>query len=303
MRADLHIHSHCSDGLLSPSLLARRVKEAGVECFALTDHDTLSGNAEAEGAARALGLLFVRGIEISAYLGATKVHVLGYGCKEGAAYEKFLRDRLEGGRRRAEDTLSKANAYFGTNATMDDVEAYHARKETPIHTMHVARAFAAVLRRDPADVYREAFGPFKPAFSDLGRPTPKDAIDFIHGMGGLATLAHPAQILVLPQDVSRGFHLLTEAEKEEAKIAFSGARNALMEELAEYGADGIECYHSTHTASETEEFLAFAKAHGVFVTGGSDFHAEGGGRTLGLPVFDADVRLLEALRLGGGEKK
>lgn len=299
MRADLHMHSLCSDGAYSPAELAKRVKAAGVEFFSLTDHDNLSGEREAAEAAKRLGLRFVRGIEVSSYIGATKVHVLGYGCAEGEAYREFLRARTEGARKREEDILRKANAWFGLSLTLDDVEAYHVRKESPVHSMHIVRAYAARLGVDEGKLYREAFGPAKPAFSDLCRPTPYDAVRIIHEMGGLAVIAHPVQILVLPADVSANFHLYTEKEKDEAKYFYADARNALMEELAVFGADGIECYHSTHTPDETEEFLAFAKAHGLFVTGGSDFHADGQDRAIGMPAFDASAAEERLLALKG----
>ena len=52
MRADLHLHSVCSDGKYSPAEVVRRVKESGTEAFSLTDHDTMEGCEEAEAAAR-----------------------------------------------------------------------------------------------------------------------------------------------------------------------------------------------------------------------------------------------------------
>ena len=119
------------------------------------------------------------------------------------------------------------------------------------------------------------------------RPAPADALRYIHAMGGVAVLAHPAQILILPAQISAQFHLYSEEQKQAAKLAYAPARRELMEELAALGLDGIECYHSTHTAMETEEFLAFAEGHGLFVTGGSDFHADGRSRTVGKPFFDA----------------
>ncbi len=286
MRADLHMHSVCSDGFFTPTELARRVKAEGVGLFSLTDHDNLSGNAEAAREARALGLHFVRGIEVSSYLGATKVHMLGYGCRAEEAYDAFLRERVEGAAIRAEDALRKANAALSLDVTMEEVERYHAAKEAPLHTMHVVRAFAERLGREVNGLYRELFSPGGAAFSDLCRPLPEDAVHIIHAMGGLAVLAHPVQILILPPDVSAAFHTYTEEEKEEAKYFYAPARNAFMQKLAEEGVDGIECYHPTHTASETEEFLAFAKKNGKFVTGGSDFHADGG-RRIGRPLFDA----------------
>jgi predicted metal-dependent phosphoesterase TrpH len=42
--ANLHLHTYFSDGMMSPSDLAKRVfAENGLNIFAITDHDTLSG--------------------------------------------------------------------------------------------------------------------------------------------------------------------------------------------------------------------------------------------------------------------
>lgn len=286
LRADLHLHTLCSDGACPPAEVARRCKEAGVALFALTDHDNMSGLKEGAEAAKQLGLHFVRGIEISAYLGATKVHILGYGCGEGEAYSRFLRAREEGARARARDAVQKANAVLSLDVTMEEVERFHPRKDSPLHSMHVLEAFVNRLGGDRDALYRALFVPGAPAFSGIGRPLPEEAVCAIHQMGGLAVLAHPAQILVLPEQVSERFRLLSSEEREEVKRTYAGERNALMQRLVKAGLDGIECYHSTHTLSETEEFLAFAEAHGLFVTGGSDFHSDSGSRKVGLPVFD-----------------
>ncbi len=282
------MHSICSDGAYPPAELARRAKAGGLSLFSLTDHDTLAGQEEAAAAAKGVGLHFVRGVEISAYLGATKVHVLGFGCRAGEAYEKFLKDRVVGARKRAVEIVERANVHFGFHVTLDDVEAYHVRKETPLHTMQIVHVYAEILHMGVGELYREVFGPYKPAYSDICRPTPQDAVRIVHEMGGLAVLAHPAQILVLPQDVSEKFHTFTKAERERTKINYAGARNALMEELVCRGLDGIECFHSTHTEEESKEFLSFASRYGLFVTGGSDFHADGEGRRIGHPPFDAE---------------
>jgi predicted metal-dependent phosphoesterase TrpH len=44
IRADLHTHTHYSpDSLLSPRLLVRMAKERGMDCIAVTDHNTVRG--------------------------------------------------------------------------------------------------------------------------------------------------------------------------------------------------------------------------------------------------------------------
>lgn len=273
MKADLHMHSVYSDGLLTPAELARLAKEAGLGLVSVTDHDNLAGLEEKRRAVESEGLLFVGGWEISAYDGV-KIHVLGYRCALGRAYDEFLGKRIEGGLLRANDMLEKANAALGLDVTMDEVEANHVQKDTPVHTMHVVRAFAKRLNAEVGALYNGLFTKGKPAYSDLGRPSPGQAIEVIHRLGGIAVLAHPGRI-----DKS-----LPELEK-------------LLRSLADNGLDGIECHYTTHTVEETETFIAFARELGLLRTGGSDFHFFDGRHVIGKPDFTPDDALLDALKL------
>src|SRR6202051_3323007 len=74
---DLHTHSNCSDGSLTPAELVARAAAAGVEVLALTDHDTVAGLEEADHSAGVHGLRLVPGVEISASWRAQAIHVLG----------------------------------------------------------------------------------------------------------------------------------------------------------------------------------------------------------------------------------
>ena len=123
-------------------------------------------------------------------------------------------------------------------------------------------------------MFAEYFSYGKPAYVNLCRPTPEEAIEVIHASGGVASLAHPARI-----------------------YGGEAFKNALIARMIACGLDGIECNYSAHTESETEYFLAVAKKYGLFVTGGSDFHYEDGVHAVGKPVFFADDRLLVAMGL------
>src|SRR4051794_12647892 len=78
---DLHSHSTASDGTFAPAAVARLAKDAGLDGFALTDHDTIGGLAEAGAEAQNLGIGFLPGIEISAVppIENGTLHILGYG--------------------------------------------------------------------------------------------------------------------------------------------------------------------------------------------------------------------------------
>ena len=65
MKIDLHIHSANSDGEDTIEHLIPKIKAAGVDVFALTDHDRTDGWAKASELANELGLSFIPGIEIT----------------------------------------------------------------------------------------------------------------------------------------------------------------------------------------------------------------------------------------------
>lgn len=273
MKADLHMHSIYSDGLLSPDELARRAKEAGIALFSVTDHDNMGGDGEKFSAAEKYGLNYVRGWEISSYDGC-KVHILGYACAVNDEYRRFLEERKRGALVRLGDMIQKANAYLHLSLTIEDAKAERMKQDAPLHTMHVVRAFARRLKKSAEEVYFLYFDYGKPAYSDLCRPTPEDAVDIIHRLGGIAVLAHPGRIA----------------------LDFS-AREQLTDRLVRRGLDGIECIYTTHTERETEYFMRYASMHGLLQTGGSDFHAEDGRHFIGKPNFEPDDKLLRALGL------
>ena len=62
---DLHVHSTCSDGTLTPSELVSLAKKTGLSAFALTDHDTIDGLAPAIAYARNTDVEVIPGIELS----------------------------------------------------------------------------------------------------------------------------------------------------------------------------------------------------------------------------------------------
>lgn len=273
MRADLHTHTYFSDGMQSPEELAENAKAAGLTILSVTDHDNMDGDAQKRLAAEGQGLVYIPGMEISAYEG-TKIHVTGYNLNaESEAYLRFMRDRRAGAYERTEDILKKlaANGIF---ITMAEVEACRPVKHSPLHTMHVARAVAKKgYYRDEFTVYAECLRQGKFAYSDLHRPTPFEAVEVIHAAGGIASLAHPGRI-----EMERG-----ELER-------------LLSRLKDSGLDGIEAVYSTHTEEETAYFEALGKRYSLLITGGSDVHKENvGGRRVGFPVFEPSLRLLEAL--------
>lgn len=271
MKADLHTHSIYSDGFYTPDELCRRAKANGVELLSITDHDTMNGDEDKRAAAEKYGLRYVRGWEISAYKEGCKVHVTGYRCRTDGAYSEFMNKRKELAYERAEDSIKKLKSE-GIFMTLEDAKAFRADPASPLHTMHVVRAAAKASGMEAEKIYTELLAPGKPAHSDIGRPTPEEAVDCIHACGGIASIAHPGRIA----------------------LGFS-ERERMILDLAKYGADGIEAVYTTHTERETEYFKELARRAELFVTGGSDTHEERGNYRIGNPLFYPSEALLSAL--------
>jgi len=271
-RADLHTHSVYSDGHYTPDEICKRAKFAGVEVLSITDHDTMNGLDEKRAAAQKYGLAYVDGWEISAYENDEKIHVLGYGCQRGSAYEAFMRERVEAALARAKERVKKLNA-LDIPVTVEEVLSMRLQEGAPVHTMHLARALQKYVSGTDGEIYEKYLSRGKVANSNIGRPSPKEAIEIIHALGGVAVLAHPGRIP------------LTKSQKE-----------ALIFSLISCGLDGIEALYTTHTERETEYFQSLAKAHNLIITGGSDTHVEDGTHAIGTPHYEAmDKRLLSLI--------
>ena len=275
MFADLHTHSIYTDGKHTPDELCQRAVSAGVSLFSVTDHDTLAGEEEKRAAAKRHGLLYVTGWEISAYYGNEKTHILGYGCQLCDAYFRFMEESKNAALLRAEDNVKKLRK-LGLAITMEQVLAERSAPDLPVHAMHVSRAVGKVLSIKDTEAYTRYLGYGREGYSSVGRTPPKQAIDCIHECGGRAIIAHPGRLFT------------TGAEREET-----------LRFLVNCGVDGIEVFYTTHTTEETAYFLAFARAHNLLVTGGSDFHFDEETHRVGYPRFLPDEKLLACLLEGG----
>jgi len=245
---DLHVHTTASDGNLSPAEVVRAAKAAGLVAIAVTDHDTVAGLAEALEAGRREGLDILTGVELSADLPGSTMHILGYEIDPAdpallEALSQIRRDRDE----RNPRILARL-AELGMPLGAEAVRA-KARGET-VGRPHIAQCMvdAGYVRAcDEAFVRYLARG--APAYVERRRASPEEAIQLIRAAGGLAALAHPKQIGRRPAEI-----------------------RDLATRLAARGLEGIEVYHPDHSSADSATFGLLARDLGLVVTGGTDFH-------------------------------
>jgi len=266
---DLHCHSTASDGLLAPADLVRRAAGNGVDILALTDHDEISGLAEALAQAAALNLRFIDGVEVSISWGGITIHVVGLNIDpENLQLQQGLhairRGRTERAKLMAEDL-----ARVGIPGSLEGAYAY-VENPNLIGRTHFARFLAE--KRYVSDV-KSAFQHYlvsgKPGYVPHQWATLQDALGYIKAGRGIAVVAHP------------GRYKLTRAEM----------RNFLGE-FKDGGGTGVEVVTSSHTPEQFLEYAILAKEFGFLASRRSDFHGPGESRVdLGkLPNLAADLK-------------
>lgn len=247
-RLDLHLHTTHSDGSCTPTEVVNMAHRAGVMALAITDHDIMTGIAEAIAAGHQCGIEVIPGVEISSLAGNSELHILGYflDCQDSDLLErlKSLRD----GRHRRNPRIVERLQALGIDMTYDDVRAVAGSDS--VGRPHIARV---LMDKRVVVSAKEAFDRFlaegKPAYVPRELPSPTEAIQWIKAAGGLAVLAHPTWVKLADRSLAD-----------------------LVRQLKADGLDGVEVYYSSHAARQTREYLNLAQQLGLLVTGGSDFH-------------------------------
>jgi 3',5'-nucleoside bisphosphate phosphatase len=255
--ADLHAHTTVSDGTDSPSQLVAQAAAVGLWGIALTDHDSTSGWAEAAAAVPEAGVVLIPGMELSTREGFMSVHVLGYLIDP--LDERLLAETShirESRLTRAEAIVRRIGRDY--DLSWDDVLAQTA-EGTTIGRPHIADALVArghVATRSAAfeGILHPRAGYAQPHYA----PDPLTGVRLIRAAGGVPVLAHPG---------TRGAEQVIPPRR--------------LGQLTEAGLFGLEIDHPENRADAKARLRELARAHGLAVTGSSDYHGTGKPNRLG----------------------
>ena len=265
---DLHCHSTVSDGTLEPEAVAARARANGVDLWALTDHDEVGGLQRAAAAARAQGLAFLTGAEISVTFANTTVHIVGLGFD--ASDERLVQGlrQTRGGRGERAQEMAAQLAQVGIPGAYEGALRYVGNPEL-ISRTHFAR-FLVEQRvcRDTGEVFRRFLTEGKPGYVPHRWARLGDAVRWICDAGGVAIIAHPARYSL--------------SANEEF---------ALFSEFRQHGGQGVEVVTGSHTTAECATYAGMAREFGLAASRGSDFHSPDESHTdLGtLPPLPGDL--------------
>lgn len=262
-KVDLHIHTAASDGTWNPSKLLENIKKAGIEIFAVTDHDTTLNVKEAAVLARENQLLFVPGVEINAVDNKSNYHILGLGIDTEA---KALQELLRKTRECIEETDNESIRYLEKrfrNISFSEFSNYCNDPERGGWSAlnYLIDKGLCKTWKDFFVLFNEGYKPF----DNRAFALPEEAIAAILEAGGMPVLAHPGASIYNNKDYK-----------------------AMISNIINQGIRGIECYHPDNSREVTEYCITICNEYNLLITGGSDCHGEFvSERSLGHP----DVRL------------
>ncbi len=245
MKFDLHLHTTASDGTDTPEEVVALAAEKGFEVIAITDHDTMSGVAEALAAGRRLGVRVISGVEISAG-GDTEVHVLGYAIQKPEKLLQVLEKMRVQRSQRMRQMVLRLNE-LGVEVPLNRVTGL---AQESVGRSHLARVLVEDgVVRDVREAFQRYLAPGRPAYVEREKLSVSQAVALIDSAGGIPVIAHPGQ---------------NHGESFWMKDRFA--------ELKQAGLKGIEAYHMAHSQQQAMAFARTAKDLNLLVTGGSDYH-------------------------------
>ncbi len=268
MKLDLHIHSNSSDGKFTVAEIMKEAKARNIDFLAISDHDCIGCQTQAAAQAKKAGIRYIRGVELNVTFSHPKFHegkavsldFLGY---QFDPHNEALKGKLEimakYREERAAKILDNLNTEFKKEniaaLTKDDLRQIEESVDGTLGRPHIADY---LVKKGIVKTRQEAFDKYLVKCDVPKFPLYlEEASKLIRDAGGKLVLAHPND----PHGTSLA--ALTKVLAEQTEI--------VKEKMLPY-IDGVECWHSRSTPETTVHYVAFAKAQGLMMTGGSDCH-------------------------------
>lgn len=244
-RADLHCHSTCSDGTMTPKELIDLAIQNQLNGLSITDHDTIDAYHEAMPVAQNAQFPLISGVEFSTTFKNQSVHILAYSFALNAVpIQQLCARHIQRRLKRNQDILDR----LCSNHMPLDMEDLTYDNSHFAHTVGRPHIAMAMIKKGYIQTINEAFQRFigegKPCYVAGENIDLEETLAIIHAAKGLAVIAHPHLI----QNVS------------------------LLRQLLELPFDGIEGYYGRFHASNHQRFLKIAARKNWLITGGSDYH-------------------------------
>ena len=241
--ADLHIHTSYSDGVLSPEKVVSEAVKLGLRAIAITDHDCVDGISPCVEASANTGLEVVPGVELSAAIDETEIHILGYFIDWKRS---FLVEALRGMQKNRVRRMKKMVRLLNEHGVdVDEKKVFRAAQADTIGRPHLARVMVEEgMARNVKEAFDRYIGDGKPCCVKHERLDYQKAIDMIKRTGGVPVIAHPGTM----------------------------GHDEYFPRYIQAGLRGVEVFHSNHRQGAQDRYLRVAEENDLLMTGGSDCH-------------------------------
>lgn len=246
-RADLHCHSNCSDGTLSPEELIDLAVSIGLSGLSITDHDSIDAYASAIPLSKSAGIEIIPGAEFSSMHKGVSIHILAYAFDlNSEALKQFciLHNRRRENRNRE---ILERLAKHGMRVTEEELNGTHPNARRTIGRPHIAQI---MIQKGYVGTVVEAFNKYlgegRICYAPGESFSVEETLEYIKAAQGLSVIAHPHLIL----------------------------NGKTLHDLLEMPFDGIECFYSKFDSAQNQRWIKIAQNKGLLMTGGSDFHGD-----------------------------
>ncbi|MBE6569265.1 MAG: PHP domain-containing protein [Ruminococcaceae bacterium] len=244
---DLHTHTLCSDGSMTPTELVHHAKASGLTAVAVSDHDTMDGVKEAMAAGREIGVEVVPAIELSA-ISDTETHILGYFIDPDSEVLAAAVDNIRAIRTQRIGETCEMLEKYNIHVTLDEVKAKAGGGI--LCRAHIAKLMTEKgYSESPKAAFNEWLNVGCPCYSESQALTDTEAVELIRKAGGDAYLAH--------------LHLTKKS---------GGDLENFVKHLVDAGLTGVEGYYTDYTPEMAQTYRDLAKKYGLKISGGTDFH-------------------------------
>ena len=264
---DLHVHTNCSDGVLSPKEVVDLAVKNGVCAISITDHDTITAYSdELFDYAEARNLILVPGVEISTKWNKCGIHVLGYNfdINDENLREELI--KLRNARHNYLYDVSIKLEELGYVVDIDKLDKIEVVTKADIALDIISNAVNKALLLNifghipnKGEFIEMLLNNGCPAYVEKYTITPRKAVEIIEKAGGKAVLAHP--VAYKYEDNLSNEDILTIVNDMKVKVIEAN-------------------YHyvdkCNNRIEESSYWKDFAKSHNLLCSVGSDFHFDDG---------------------------
>ena len=244
MKADLHCHSHFSDGKHKASFLVERALANDVTHLAITDHDCTNVHLDLKAYQE---LKIIKGVEISCAWQNHELHIVGLSINlQHAQLKNLLSSQQEKRRQRVREMDAKLVkvGIQGLQAYMLDLSAV-AQTRSHVADFLIQQQFCKTRKR----VFNQYLNKNGKAYVEAHWCTLDEAVEAITSGGGIAVLAHPGRYGI-----------------NRAKLSY------LVDAFKDAGGQAIECTYPSIAMEMQAHLVKLAVDNGLYLSCGSDFH-------------------------------